>query len=98
MLSSLSARPQQINKTLLQTTPQSSSKIASKIADSLNKFRQAANDDITLTQSSADDLNKCDDDELDDENHLIDAKTMMANQINNSGKKSSEIWLEYGCI
>ena len=77
LLSSLSARQH------LQITP--NSKIVAKIADSLNKFRQAANDDITLTL--ADNINNCDDDL--DNNQQINKK---------NAKKSNEIWLEYGCI
>jgi hypothetical protein len=77
LLSSLSARQH------LQITP--NSKIVAKIADSLNKFRQAANDDITL--APADNINNCDDD-LDNNQHIK----------NKNAKKSNEIWLEYGCI
>ena len=76
-MSSLSARQH------LQITP--NSKIVARIADSLNKFRQAANDDITLT--SADNINNCNDD-LDNNQQLK----------NKNAKKSNEIWLEYGCI
>jgi hypothetical protein len=77
LLSSLSAKQH------IQITP--NSKIVAKIADSLNKFRQAANDDITST--SADNINNCDDD-LDNNQQIK----------NKNAKKSNEIWLEYGCI
>lgn len=69
-----------------------------KIADSLSKFRQAANDDITLTttSSSNDDINNCDDEDLDDD---LNSKSVVKSQTNSATKtKSNEIWLEYGCI